>query len=210
MPHRSNIGHPVEARRRECRCLSVANSARTSGRHGGWFIIEVDSDARKLRHSLRQMRGLWKELEPGTARRVRTLLTQAVSRATDPQREANGPIRVRLQLRETAVRMEVTGPGLHAQPDGSTVDDPSFPSWIIEDLAERWGRGPGSETLWFEIDRAPDDPQGGAVPPPEDGDEQNPAKYGNPPISLSLARQYRYGVGHSRPPAHATGTIDQL
>jgi hypothetical protein len=137
------------------------------------------------------------------------LLTQAVSRATEPQSEASGPIRVRVQLRETAVRMEITGPGLRSQRAGSALDDPSFPSWIIEDLAERWGRGPGSETLWFEIDRAPDEPEGGPAPPPAN-DDQNPAKYGNPPISLSLARQYRYGVAHSRPPAHATRTIDQL
>jgi hypothetical protein len=199
----------VEARRFECRCLGVANSAWTSGRHGGWFVIEVDADARRLRHSLRQLKGLWRQLEPGTAGRVRNLLTQAVSRATDPRSEAGEPIRVRVQMRETLVRIEITGPGLRPAHEGSAVDDPSFPSWIIEDLAERWGRGPGSETIWFEIDRAPGEPQGRSPAQPGDG-EQNPGKCGNPPISLNLARQYRYGFGATRPPAHATRTIDQL
>jgi hypothetical protein len=112
-------------------------------------------------------------------------------------------------MRETAVRIEVTGPGLRSTHAAAAVEDSSFPSWIIEDLAERWGRGAGEETIWFEIDRAPGEPGGGAAPRPRDP-EQNPANYGNPPISLSLAREYRYGFGATRPPAHAARTIDQL
>jgi hypothetical protein len=86
---------------------------------------------------------------------VRTLLTQAVSRATDPRRGTSGAIRVRLQTLDSTVRIEITGPGLHSRHEGSATDEPPFPIWIFEDLAERWGRGPGQETLWFEIDRAP-------------------------------------------------------
>jgi hypothetical protein len=149
---------PVEGHGSARRFSDVANRIRTSGGNRvRSCTIEVDADARHLRESLRRLSGLWRLLEPGTAQRARHLLTQVVSRASDPRRAARGPIRVRLRILATAARIEVTGPGLHAPHEGSATDDPPFPIWIVEDLAERWGIGPGEDTLWFEIDRVPGD-----------------------------------------------------
>ena len=149
---------PVEMLGVASRFFCVANRTRTSGRNRVRSrVVEVDSDARHLRESLRRLSDLWRLLEPGTAQRARHLLTQVVSRASDPRREARGPIRVRLEILATAVRIEVTGPGLRSSHEGSTTDDLPFPIWIVEDLAERWGSGPGEDTLWFEIDRAAGD-----------------------------------------------------
>jgi hypothetical protein len=156
MSHRANNVHPVEARSFAGRCLGVANSASTSGpQRACSFVVEVDSDARQLRESLRRLSQVWRLFEPSTAQRVRTLLTQAVSRATDPRRGASGAIRVRLHTLASTVRIEITGPGLHSRYEGSATHEPPFPIWIFEDLAERWGSGPGEETLWFEIDGVP-------------------------------------------------------
>src|SRR5262245_60837826 len=77
-------------------------------------VVAVDADGRGLRESLKRLSDLWKRLEPGTAQRVRFLLTEVVSRLSDPRRRACGPISVRLDVLESFVRIEITGPGLHA------------------------------------------------------------------------------------------------
>jgi hypothetical protein len=116
-------------------------------------VVEIDSDARSLRESLHRLSGLWRLLEPGTAQRVRFLLTEVVSRVADPRRESRGRITVRLDVLSTFVRIEITGPGLLTRRGGQVVDELSFPVWVIEDLAERWGRDPAEGAVWFEIDR---------------------------------------------------------
>jgi hypothetical protein len=120
-------------------------------------VVEIDSDARGLRESLRRLSALWRLLEPSTAQRVRFLLTEVVSRVADPRRRGHGPISVRLDVRATFVRIEITGPGLMTSRAGSGSDELSFPVWVIEDLAERWGREPADRAIWFEIDRSLDD-----------------------------------------------------
>jgi hypothetical protein len=120
-------------------------------------VVEIDSDARGLRESLRRLSALWRLLEPSTAQRVRFLLTEVVSRVADPRRKGHGPISVRLDVRTTFVRIEITGPGLLTSQPGPSADELSFPVWVIEDLAERWGRGPADGGIWFEIDRGLDD-----------------------------------------------------
>jgi hypothetical protein len=115
-------------------------------------VVEIGADARGLRESLRRLSELWRRLEPGTAQRVRFLLTEVVSRVADPRRRSRGPISVRLDLRPAFVRIEIAGPGLLS---GQGVDDLSFPIWVIEDLTERWGSGPDEDAIWFELDRGP-------------------------------------------------------
>jgi hypothetical protein len=122
--------------------------------HASVSVVKIDSDARDLRESLKRISGLWRRLEPGTAQRVRFLLTEVVSRIADPRR-AGGPISVRLDLLPAFVRIEISGPGLRSAPDAAGIDDLQFPIWVIEDLAERWGSGPGEDAIWFELDRGP-------------------------------------------------------
>jgi hypothetical protein len=116
-------------------------------------VVVIDSDARGLRESLRRLSTLWRLLEPGTAQRVRSLLTEVVSRVADPRRNTRGPISVRLEVLATFVRIEITGPGLLTSHEGTGADELSFPVWVIEDLAERWGTDPADGTIWFELDR---------------------------------------------------------
>jgi hypothetical protein len=115
-------------------------------------VVEIDSDARDLRESLRRLSALWRLLEPGTAQRVRFLLTEVVSRVADPRRKTRGPISVRLEVLATFVRIEITGPGLLTSHEGTGVGL-AFPVWVIEDLAERWGTDPADGAIWFELDR---------------------------------------------------------
>jgi hypothetical protein len=117
------------------------------------MVVEIDSDARELRASLKQLGALWRRLEPATAQRVRFLLTEVVSRIVDPRRQSLGPISVRLDVRPAFVRIEITGTSLLAPRRTAALDDLAFPVWVIEDLAERWGSEPGVDSIWFELER---------------------------------------------------------
>jgi hypothetical protein len=123
--------------------------------HTSSAVVQIDSNARGLRESLSRLSSLWRWLDPSTGQRVRFLLTDVVSRIADPRRRARGPISVRLDLLPGAVRIEITGPGLLTPHGPARIGDVSFPIWVIEDLAERWGGGPGDDAIWFELDRSP-------------------------------------------------------
>jgi hypothetical protein len=119
-------------------------------------IIEVDTDPRILRESLERLSDLWRLLEPTTAQRVRFLVTEIVSRSSDPRRHAAGAIRVFLEADPELVRIEVTGLGLlspHERGWSTGEREFPFPVWAIEDLADRWGSSPYHPAAWFEIDR---------------------------------------------------------
>jgi hypothetical protein len=132
----------------------MPSGARTNGPdHVLSSVVEIDSDARGLRESLKRLSALWRELEAGTAQRVRFLLTEVVSRVADPRRRPRGPISVRLDVLAAFVRIEITGPGLLTPYGPADLDGLSFPSWVIEDLAERWGSGPSDDAIWFEVER---------------------------------------------------------
>jgi hypothetical protein len=155
-PEGSNKGVPAQAQDRGSRLfVGMSNTTRTNDPHRiSSSVIDVASDARRLRESLSQMSVLWRQLESGTARRARFLVSDVVSRIADPRRGPRGPIRVRLEVFAAFVRIEISGPGVLSPPlEGSTIEDLWFPIWIIEDLAERWGGGPGGDSIWFEIDR---------------------------------------------------------
>jgi hypothetical protein len=122
--------------------------------------IEIDPDPRKLRESLRQLSGLWRSLEPDTARRLRLLLIEIVGRSSDPRRHPHGSIRLSVEVLPEVVRIDASGSGLLAP---SQLERPSreserlFPQWVIEDLADRWAIDSPSRNpaVWFEIDRRP-------------------------------------------------------
>jgi hypothetical protein len=118
-------------------------------------IIEVDADPRILRESLERLSELWRLLEPTTAQRVRFLVTEIVSRSSDPRRHAAGPIRLFLEANPEVVRIEVSGLGLLNPHEGWSTGERvcPFPVWTIEDLADRWGSSPDHPAAWFEIDR---------------------------------------------------------
>ena len=130
----------------------MANTTGTNGSSCVASAVEIDSDARDLRESLRRLSTLWRLLEPGTAQRVRFLLTEVVSRVADPRRKTRGAISVRLEALATFVRIEITGTGLLTSHEG-TGTGLAFPVWVIEDLAERWGTDPADGAIWFELDR---------------------------------------------------------
>jgi hypothetical protein len=134
---------------------SIPNMAPTNGpRRIASSVVEIDSDARDLRESLRELSGLWRTLEPSTAQRIRFLLSEVVSRLADPRRRPRGKIRVLLDVHATFVRLEISSNALTTAHGDTTTDELSFPVWIIEDLAERWGNGPDEGEIWFEIDRS--------------------------------------------------------
>lgn len=119
-------------------------------------VIEVDADARTLRKSLGRLSNVWRLLEPTTAQRVRFLVTEIVSRSSDPRRHAAGPIRLYLEAGPDVVRIEVSGLGLlnpHEREWSTGERGFPFPVWAIEDLADRWGSSPYHPAAWFEIDR---------------------------------------------------------
>src|SRR5436309_1418778 len=67
------------------------------------------------------------------------------------------PIRVRVSVMETAVRVSVvdSGPGFERSsgPARPGVDG-GWGLFLVERLADRWGTdGDGSTTVWFELDR---------------------------------------------------------
>lgn len=135
----------------------MANSEQTLAPHRlRTAVIEVDTDARNSRESLRRLSDLWRRLEPGTAQRVRFLVTEIVSRSSDPRRHTAGPIRLFLEAGPEVVRIEVSGLGLlypHGRGWHTGERELAFPILAIEDLADRWGSSPHHPAAWFEIDR---------------------------------------------------------
>jgi hypothetical protein len=120
--------------------------------------FEIDPNPRRLRESLRQLRDMWRWLEPESARRVRLLLIEIVGRSADPRRQPQGAISLSLTLRPDVVRIEASGPGLLTPSQFERPNRESerlFPQWVIEDLADRWAiDSPADDpAVWFEIDR---------------------------------------------------------
>jgi hypothetical protein len=120
--------------------------------------VEINSDPRRLRESLRQLSDMWRWLEPATARRVRLLLIELVGRSSDPRHRPHGSIRLALKVLPDFVRIEASGPGLLTPSEPERPHRQSeqlFPPWVIEDLADRWAVEATSPdpAVWFEIDR---------------------------------------------------------
>jgi anti-sigma regulatory factor (Ser/Thr protein kinase) len=91
---------------------------------------------------------------------LRLLTSELVSNSVRHGRSpAQPPIRVRVSVMETHVRVSVvdSGPGFK-QSSGPGVPgvDGGWGLFLVDRLADRWGTdGDGATTVWFELDRAP-------------------------------------------------------
>lgn len=95
------------------------------------------------------------ELEPSVAFDVRLLVSELVTNSV--QHAGIGPedsIRLRLRIDGGTVRVEVrdNGPGFDAPASPPPRDaDKGWGLFLVEQLADAWGVGPGGDGVWFEI-----------------------------------------------------------
>jgi hypothetical protein len=83
----------------------------------------VDPTPLKLRETLGRADAALASAPPAVARRVRILLTEVIGRSSDPRRQPRGPISIDIDIMDTAVRVDLSGPALvsRAKPAAPTM-----------------------------------------------------------------------------------------
>jgi hypothetical protein len=113
----------------------------------------VSPSAGRLREVLASIDWELVDLEYSSVERVRLILTEIVSRSTAQEAQIDIEIFV---LSET-IRIELSGPSLSLPEDLTAArdDKPSFPTWLLRELADSWGIGhrEGERGIWLLIDR---------------------------------------------------------
>ncbi len=120
--------------------------------------LMVDPTPLKLRETLGLADAALASAPPAVARRVRILLTEVIGRSSDPRRPARGPISIEIDITDTAVRVDLSGPALvtpsePSEPGGA--DDALLPAWLLDDMADRWGvdaRRNSEPAMWFLVE----------------------------------------------------------
>jgi hypothetical protein len=112
----------------------------------------VDRSGGRLREVLAEVDWQLVDLEYSSVGRVRLVLTEILART---QRDAEVHIEI-LVLWET-IRIELSGPSL-AMPENLVArpgDDPSFPSWFLTNLVDRWGidHRKSERAIWLLLER---------------------------------------------------------
>jgi len=118
----------------------------------------VDPTPLKLRETLGRADAALASAPPAVARRVRILLTEVIGRSSDPRRQPRGPISIEIDIMDTAVRVDLSGPALvtpgePSEPGGA--DDAVLPPWLLDDMADRWGvdaRMNNQPAMWFLVE----------------------------------------------------------
>jgi len=116
---------------------------------------ELDSAA-AARHAVDQLSGHLPEAQVGD---VRLLVSELV---TNSLRHADlGPddrIRLRVDVQDARVRVEVSDPGRGFEFEGPAEDPDTVEGWglyLVATLSDRWGVESGKPSVvWFELDRA--------------------------------------------------------
>jgi len=120
--------------------------------------LMVDPTPLKLRETLGRADAALASAPPAVARRVRILLTEVIGRSSDPRRQPRGPISIDIDIMDTAVRVDLSGPALvtpgePSEPGGA--DDAVLPPWLLDDMADRWGvdaRRNNEPAMWFLVE----------------------------------------------------------
>ena len=116
--------------------------------------LELDPDPKKLRESLERATDALPPLEPDTARKVRHLIAEIIARSFGS--ETATPICLDIAVLSTAVRVEAYGAQVSPERwKRGGEDDPPFPAWAIDDLADSWDvdRRTEGPAVWFCVER---------------------------------------------------------
>ena len=107
----------------------------------------------RLRQVLRELDWELVDLEPESVGRVRLVLTEVLGRSTDPDEH----ILIEIFVLSETIRIEMWGPGLALPEDLAQPADEgaSFPSWLLTELANRWGvdRRRHERGIWLLVER---------------------------------------------------------
>jgi hypothetical protein len=114
-------------------------------------------DPANLQKSLDQVDTMLASVEPEVRRRARLLLSEVIARSSGPRRERGASIQIGLAVFPRTVRIGVRGRGL-LMPSSATEGRPSYPHWVLNDLADRWGRDRRGDDfgMWFLLHRRDD------------------------------------------------------
>lgn len=119
--------------------------------------VVVDSAPTKLRESLNRVDAALAIVEQDVRRRVRLLLAEVISRSVIPRRRRRPSIRIAVDILRGSVRVQVSGRGLlmPGATGSSAHSGPSYPHWILDGLADRWGydRRVQDFGMWFLLER---------------------------------------------------------
>jgi hypothetical protein len=133
---------------------ALAHEAATDRREQSRVLFVVEPSPGRLREMLAEVDWHLVDLEHSSVGRVRLVLTEILGRSTG--RDAQ--IRIEIFVLSETIRIELTGPclALPVGPGPRGGDEPSFPSWLLTQLVDRWGidhRKP-DRSIWLLIDRA--------------------------------------------------------
>lgn len=116
----------------------------------------LDSDPRVLRQSLERVRCALSEVETNTSVRIERFVGQLLARASELPRPRESMIQLRILVTPELIRLQAEGPAtvLPYYPDAGPAPPGRVPSWVIDDLVDRWGpdrRHNGMHAAWFLI-----------------------------------------------------------
>jgi hypothetical protein len=107
----------------------------------------------RLREVLRKVDSELVDLERSSLGRVRLILTEILGRSTG----RNEQVRIDVFALSEVIRIELSGPSVALPQDLAAIPEtgPTFPSWLLTDLVDRWGidQHKSERGLWLLIER---------------------------------------------------------
>ena len=108
----------------------------------------------RLREVLGELDWELVDLERSSVGRVRLILSEILARSTGRDQ----PVQIDVLVLSETIRVEVSGPSVALPQDVAAVPEtaPTFPSWLLMHLVDRWGideRNSGRR-LWLLVARA--------------------------------------------------------
>jgi hypothetical protein len=121
-------------------------------------VLFIELDPRLLRGSLERVRAALNGVEPETSLRVERLVGQLVGRASELPRPGESMIQLRILVTPHLIRVQAEGPAtvLPYYADAHPVPPGRVPTWVVDDLVDRWGpdrRHHGLHAVWFLLMR---------------------------------------------------------
>jgi hypothetical protein len=113
----------------------------------------VRRSRRPLREVMAEVDWQLVDLEYSSVGRVRLVLTEILGRST----ERDEQVQIEIFVLSETIRIEMSGASL-AMPENLVAprdDDPSFPSWLLTHLVDRWGidHRKSGRAIWLLLDR---------------------------------------------------------
>jgi hypothetical protein len=113
----------------------------------------VAPEAGRLREVLRTVDWELVDLERSSVERVRLILSEILVRSITP----DAPIGIEIFVLSETIRIELSGPSLALPEDLTSArnDKPSFPTWLLTELADSWGIDHRAQErgIWLLIER---------------------------------------------------------